>query len=53
MVFDDVPLEEKILIFPVEIDEEFIDKIKTKVTKAREFLQEIQESHLNFNINKL
>lgn len=53
LVFDDIPLEEKILIFPIERDEEFIDKIKIKVTKAREFLQEIQESHLNFNIGKI
>jgi len=27
--------------------------MKTKVVKAREFLQEIQDTHSNFNIDKL
>jgi hypothetical protein len=53
LTFDDVPLEEKVLIYLVERDEEFIEKMKTKVTKAREFLQEIEDTHSKFNIGKI
>jgi hypothetical protein len=53
LTFDDIPLDEKILLYPVERDEEFIKKIKPKVTLARNFLQEIQDTHLKFNIGKI
>lgn len=49
MIYPDLPIEEKILIFPVERDEEVIEKMKSKVIKAREFLQEFEEKHLLFN----
>ena len=52
MIYADLPLEERILIFPVERDEEVIQKIKTKVEKAREFLAQFEKDHLNFNKNK-
>lgn len=52
MIYPDIPLEQKVLIFPVHRDEEIIEKIKQKVGKCREFLQEFSEKHLNFN-NKL
>lgn len=51
MIYPDIPINEKVLIFPVERDEEVIEKIKSKVTKAREFLAEFEEKHLHFNKN--
>ena len=49
MIYPDIPLDQKILIFPVERDEEIIEKINKKVVKCREFLQEFSEKHKNFN----
>jgi len=49
MIYPDMPISEKILIFPVERDEEVIEKMKQKVLRAREFLQYFEEKHLNFN----
>lgn len=49
LIYPDIPLDEKILIFPVKRDEEVIEKMKQKVTKAREFLMEFEEKHMNFN----
>lgn len=49
MIYPDVPITEKILIFPVERDEEVIEKMKQKVIKAREFLTEFEQKHLTFN----
>lgn len=50
-IFDDIPLSEKILKFKVERDENYIQKIHTKVEKSRIFLQELEEKHQNFNKN--
>jgi len=49
MRFGDIPKEERILLFPVERDEEAIAKIYEKVVKARIFLAEFEQAHLNFN----
>lgn len=49
MIYPDIDLSEKILIFPVERDEEVIEKMKSKVIKAREFLKEFEQKHLSFN----
>lgn len=49
MVYQDIPLEEKILVVKVERDEEFIAQIPSKVTKAREYLKEYEQKHLTFN----
>jgi len=48
-IYPDIPLEEKILIFPVEKDEELIQKIYSKIEKARLFLQQLENKHKNFN----
>jgi hypothetical protein len=48
-IYPDIPLEEKILLFPVQRNEETIQKIKQKVEKARTFLQDFEQKHLNFN----
>lgn len=49
LIYPDIPLENKILIFRVNRDEEMIEKIQQKVQKCREFLQEFSEKHKNFN----
>jgi hypothetical protein len=49
LIYPDIPLEERILIFPVAYDEEIIEKIKVKITKCREFLQEFSEKLKKFN----
>lgn len=48
MIYPDIPLQEKILIFPVERDDEVIEKMEQKVIKAREFLADFEYKHLNF-----
>lgn len=49
MLFGDIPKEERVLIFPVERNEEVIEQIYDKVRKARLFLQEFEKTHINFN----
>jgi len=49
MTFDDIPKEERVLIFPVERDEIAINKVYQKVIKAREYLSDFEQSHINFN----
>ena len=49
MIYPDMPLNEKILLFPVSRDESVIERISKKVIKAREFLYEFEKSHINFN----
>jgi len=43
--FDDIPLAERIIIKKVDRDDEVIAKIPAKVTKAREYLQFLDETH--------
>ncbi len=49
LIYPDIPNDQKILILPVDRDEEVIEQIKVKVIKAREFLQEFEQKHLKFN----
>jgi len=49
MKFDDIDIQERILLFNIARDEDFILKIQHKVESAREFLSEIEVKHLNFN----
>ncbi len=49
LIYPDIPLDERILIFPISYDEEIIEKIKVKITKCREFLQEFSEKLKKFN----
>jgi len=49
LTFDDIDISERILMFNVERNEEDILKIQNKVLKARTFLQELEQTHLNFN----
>lgn len=49
MSFDDITIEERILMFSVERSEDDILRIQHKVEKAREYLRIIEETHKNFN----
>lgn len=51
MRFEQHPLEERILLFPVQKDPDYIEKAKQKVEKARLFLQDFDNKHQNFNKN--
>jgi hypothetical protein len=49
MTFDDISINERILTFNVNRSEDDILRIEKKVLKARTFLQELEQTHLNFN----
>lgn len=49
MIFDDIPKEEKVLIFAVQRDDDVIKDIYKKVIKARLYLSYLEQTHLNFN----
>jgi hypothetical protein len=49
MIFDDIAVPERILIFNVDRNEDDILRIQHKVEKAREFLSELEKTHINFN----
>lgn len=52
MKFEHIPPEQRVIHFYIDRDEEVIEKIPAKVQKAREFLQELHEKHLNLYKNK-
>lgn len=45
LIYDDIPMEERIVIARIQRDEEIIKRIPEKVTKAREYLQELENKH--------
>ena len=47
--FDDIAIEERILMFRVDRNEDDILRIEQKVEKAREFLNQLEQLHKNFN----
>lgn len=49
MTFEDIDPSERILLYSVDRNDDDIEKIKSKVLKARTFLQELEQTHLNFN----
>lgn len=49
LIFSNSPLEERILLFEVKKDEEYIEKARQKVIKSRIFLEEFNFKHKNFN----
>lgn len=49
MTFDDISIDERILTFNISRSEDDILRIENKVLKARTFLQELEQTHLNFN----
>lgn len=46
LTFSDIPAIERRLKYPVERDQDAIDKIHSKVPKCRDYLFELQEMHL-------
>ena len=48
-LYNDIPESERILLFNVEKDPTFPEKCQQKVEKARIFLNELENKHLNFN----
>lgn len=48
-IFSNHPIEERILFFEVNRNQELIDKAKAKVVKAREFLEDFHKKHKSFN----
>jgi len=49
MTFDDIDVSERVLIYTVDRNEDDILKIQNRVERAREYLHEIESTHLNFN----
>jgi hypothetical protein len=51
MTFDEVPIRERILRFPVPRNEEFIQRVYAKITECRKWLQEFDNIYTNLNKN--
>lgn len=49
MIFNDIPKEERVLIFQVQRDDDVIKSIYEKVIKARVYLAQLEQNHINFN----
>ena len=49
MKFDDIDIAERVLMFHIPRNEDDILRIQQKVLSARDYLQEIELTHLNFN----
>lgn len=45
MVFDDIPIEERVIKIPVPRDEELIEKMKAKVPIMRQWLEDFHKKH--------
>lgn len=52
MVFDDIPLQERRILFTVERNDEDIERARKRVEQCREYLKEFEQLHLN-SINSL
>lgn len=52
-IFSNHPIEERILFFEVNRNQDLIDKAKAKVIKAREFLEDFHKKHKSFNENSI
>jgi hypothetical protein len=51
MIFDDIPMEERVLRFTVERNDDDIQRIYDRVVKCREFLFDFEKKHLFFTKN--
>jgi hypothetical protein len=49
MIFSNVPVEQRILLFEVKKDDEYLEKAYKKIEKSRQFLNLFAENHKNFN----
>lgn len=50
MSFDEIPIKERLLRFPVQRDEEMIDKIYKRVEACRDWLKEFDAMHSTLNL---
>lgn len=48
--FEDIPLEKRVRVFPVELDETHIELIKQQVTLGREYLNQLVKNYWSLNI---
>lgn len=53
MVFEDIPLEERIIKIPISRDDELIQKMRNKVPIMRQWLEDFHKKHLNQYSNQL
>jgi hypothetical protein len=53
LIFSNQPIEDRILLFEVNYDADFISNAKNKVEKAREFLESFWKKHKSFNQNTI
>lgn len=49
MTFDEIPINERILRFPLERNEDYIQKIYKRIGECRSWLQEFDEMYVNLN----
>jgi len=49
MTFDEIPITERILRFPVPRNEEYIQKVYAKIRECRKWLQEFDNTYSNLN----
>jgi len=49
MTFDEVPINERILRFPVPRSNEYIDKVYNRITECRKWLEEFDNIYTNLN----
>lgn len=49
MTFDEIPITERILRFPVPRNEEYIQKLYLRITECRKWLQEFDDTYTNLN----
>mgnify|MGYP006269255833 CR=1 FL=1 len=51
MTFDEIPINERVLRFPVPRNEDFIQRVYAKITECRRWLQEFDNIYTNLNKN--
>lgn len=49
MTFDEIPINERVLRFPVPRNEEYIQKVYARITECRKWLQQFDEMYSNLN----
>jgi len=49
MTFDEIPIKERLVRFPIQRDEELIAKIYKRIEQCREWLKEFDEYHSSIN----
>jgi len=49
MTFDEVPIKERVVRFPVPYDEALIQRVYKRIEQCREWLKEFDVEHTNLN----